>query len=90
MRRKLAERFVCLVKDAVSGRSPFHPLGFWNSSELLLWIDSFVDYSEQGLGFGDLSIVKDFERLCSVSSDVPSAQPIAIWSYDKHLQGYSR
>ena len=90
LRRKAAGKFVDLVRNSLAGETPFHPLHFWNNDEMMSWLEQFADYAIRECGFGDFTIIKDYERLCKLQPDIPSAQPIEIWSFDEHLQGYSR
>ena len=87
VRRNRANLFVGFVKNALTGKSPFRFLK-WELSEMKEWIDDFPDFTtQQNGGIGDLSIVKEYERLCS---QPPSDLPIKIWSKDNHLSSYSR
>ena len=90
LRRKAAGKFADLVRDSLAGQTPFHPLHFWENDEMMSWLDQFADYAIRECGFGDFTIIKDYEKLCELQPDIPSAQPIEIWSFDEHLQGYLR
>ncbi len=87
IRRQRAELFVEFVKKALMGETPFRLLK-WELSEMKEWIDSFPDFTtRQNGGIGDLSIVKEYERL---RDQPPSNLPIKIWSKDTHLSSYRR
>lgn len=79
-----AQEFVEEVKKALNGETPFTPLKFPEKEEILAWIDGFPAFSGQGIGFGDYSIIQDWE-------DRKTAFPgwsVRIWSLDAGLQGY--
>ncbi|MGB5687333.1 MAG: hypothetical protein WBM35_16105 [Candidatus Electrothrix sp.] len=44
----------------------------------------FPDYAMKGVGFGDLSIIKDWEEL----QRIHSGQRVYIWTLDNDLKGY--
>lgn len=79
-----AQDFVNEVRKALNGETPFTPLKFPEKEEILSWIDGFPDSSGRGIGFGDYSIIQDWE-------DRRKAFPgwcVRIWSLDEGLQGY--
>lgn len=80
-----AHSFVNFVNSALAGASPFKTLQFWNQEDLVQWISEFPSEASAGRGIGDLSIIKDFEKLKTI---YPSAQPIRIWSLDTHLSSF--
>jgi len=90
IRRKRAELFVSLVRDAFVGRTEEKPR--WvstpldNSQEFMDWLAQFPDQAMSGTGLGDLSIIKVFERQC----ELHNMRHVFIWSYDNHLRAYSR
>lgn len=86
VRRKIARAFVDLVQKAFSGEVPFTPTPLQNPDEMLEWVAVFPDRAGQGVGFGDLSIIRIFEHQC----DLNHGRRVLIWSYDKHLQSYDR
>lgn len=85
-RRKIAEYFIKRVKMAIEGRTPFKTLD-WEAAEMSEWLDSYPDFAQASISLGDLSIIKQFEKLCGES---PKDLPIKIWSIDKHLASYQR
>ncbi len=48
------------------------------------WIDDFSTHALSKVGFADLSIIKDYEKLIEKN---PKAR-VYIWSKDKHLSCY--
>jgi len=84
LRRKTATRFVSQVKQALRGETPFTPTPLFSDQGLLDLLDAFPDWAKQGKGFGDLTIVKEWERLCEVHPN----RRVYIWSKDGDLQGY--
>ncbi|GAX37301.1 hypothetical protein [Nodularia sp. NIES-3585] len=92
MRRKTALRFVKEVKDAFTGVAPWKPTTFPNTEEILLWIDQFPDLAgknkapqkQEGTSFGDLSIIREFEKSCHLFS----MSEVFIWSLDSDLENY--
>ena len=86
-RRETAQHFVKVVNDAIEDKAP------WTISKTLFDVDimteyliDFPDSAMRGMGFGDLSIIKEYDNLCSLHS----ARCIFIWSLDEHLSGYIR
>ncbi|QSQ21118.1 hypothetical protein JY651_38905 [Pyxidicoccus parkwayensis] len=85
-RRHAAMRFTEQVKLALDGQSPFTPTRFLTRDSLAKWLDEFPKWTLQGSGFGDLSIVKDYEHQCALSP----GHRVYIWSLDEHLASYDR
>jgi len=85
-RRVVAEGFVELVRRAFEGELPFTPTPLQNPEAMVEWLDEFPDRAMTGMGFGDLSITKVWEQQCGLNR----GRRVAIWSYDKHLQGYDQ
>lgn len=85
-RRTTAERFVRQVRQALDGKAPWmipHPL--LDPAALQGYLNEFPDSAMRGLGLGDLSIVKEFERQCNLTR---RARRVFIWSLDHHLSAY--
>jgi hypothetical protein len=84
-RRAAAERFIRLVRDAIDGKTPFVPTPFeaeaWRD-----WLDEFPDWAGRGSGWGDLTILKEFDRQCALNP----GRLVYIWSTDRHLSSYRR
>jgi hypothetical protein len=90
VRRRTAERFVALVQPAlgnVAGPAPWTvPDPLLDPEDLQRYLDEFPDCAMRGLGLGDLSILKEFERQCELNQ----AHRVFIWSLDDHLAAYDR
>lgn len=86
-RRTAAEIFVKQVKQALHNNVPWTvSLPLLDPETLGTYLDEFPDSAMRGIGLGDLSIVKEFERQCTLHQ----AQRVFIWSLDKHLCAYDR
>jgi hypothetical protein len=92
-RRKTALRFSQAVRGAFEGNAPWTPSEFPNSTEILNWLDAFPDLAgrnkspaktTEGTSFGDLSIIKDYEKSCK---KFPMSE-IFIWALDSDLKSY--
>jgi len=89
-RRRTAERFSGIVLAAFNGEAPYQPSEFPNSNEVISWLAEFPDHAgrnksqdkiTEGTSFGDLSIIKEFEKCCAKFS----MSEIFIWSLDEDL-----
>lgn len=94
-RRQHGNELLTLVRDSVAGKAPWQPIGLPSLAEFAAWLESFpghvqrsksVDKPNEGGSLGDLLILKDFERTCSLH---PRAD-VRIWSLDKDLQAQHR
>lgn len=94
-RRETAQRFCTIVKAAFCGEAPFKPSEFPNSTDVMNWIDDFPIHAgnnksqykqHEGTSFGDLSIIKEFEKCCR---KFPMSD-VFIWSLDIDLLAYHR
>ncbi len=86
LRRRAAERFVKAVEDAIDGDAPWIPTPMFEVEALRKWIQDFPDYATEGIGFADLTIIKEFRRQCQLNL----GRRVFIWSLDRHLSGYDR
>lgn len=86
LRRQAAERFAKQVRLAIAGDIPFTPTPFPTAGDVAVWISDFPDKATQGIGFGDLSIIKVFERQCELNR----SRRVLIWAYDAHLSAHDR
>ena len=84
MRRAAAETFVTQIRLALIGDAPWKPTSFPTSELVLEWLSAFPDHAMRGVGFGDLSIIKEWE---SISRQFHMSS-VSIWSLDGDLQGY--
>lgn len=90
VRRNTAERFIALVQPAlgnVARAAPWTvPDPLLDPEDLQRYLDEFPDCAMRGLGLGDLSILKEFDRQCALHQ----TRRIFIWSLDEHLAAYDR
>ncbi len=59
-----------------------------DKEDLEFYASSFPDYAVQGIGIGDLSIVREFARYVERMQTTMSNLTVKIWSLDTHLSGY--
>ncbi len=91
-RRHYASLFVQTVTAAIDGTAPFSPTPFFLPGDLREWLDRFPDWAKvtdlhgRGSGFGDLTILTEWERQCELN---PSRR-VYIWSQDERLTPYDR
>ncbi len=86
LRRMVAQRFCDSVSEAIDGALPWTPTPFWEVEQLRIWLSEFADYAMRGVGMGDLSIIKEWERQCELFP----RRRVIIWSLDGDLQGYDQ
>lgn len=86
VRRKVAQRFCDNVSMAIDGTLPWTPTPFWETEDLKGWLSDFPDHAMRGVGMGDLSIIKEWERQC----DLFPRRRVTVWSLDGDLQGYDQ
>ena len=85
-RRQCALRLVETVRTAVTDSIPWALAPLPDSETLVSWLDDFPRSAMRGVGIGDHSIVKAWERTCD---EFPGAR-VSVWSLDGDLQGYDR
>jgi hypothetical protein len=85
-RREYAKKLAKTVIDALDGASPFAPMSFWDRDRLRIWLAEFPDRAAEGMGLGDLAIVKDWERACQLHA----GRRVYVWTLDPHLSSYDR
>lgn len=83
-RRRFAESFVEQVKKAIEGEAPWKVMQLPKMEEVEEWLGGFPDSAMRGAGMGDLSIIKEWEKM---ARKTPNCR-IFIWSLDGDLQGY--
>lgn len=83
-RRAAAARFVEQVAKAIDGDSPFKPTSPMDLVDLRTWLADFPDHAMGGIGFADLSIIKEWER----ERQLNLGRRVLIWSLDHHLSGH--
>lgn len=92
-RRKVAQEFIGTLEKTFTGDAPFR-IADWDTQEKIReWLHEFPSHAQQnksptrtgeGTSFGDLSIIKEFEKSCS---KFPMTE-IFIWSLDDDLKAY--
>jgi len=85
-RRGVAERFVEQVKMALNGEAPWVVTPLPEKEAWLAWLNEFPEHAMREVGIGDLTIIKEFERQCTLYS----MRRVLIWSLDGDLDGYDR
>lgn len=85
-RRRYAGLFRDQVHKACNGEAPWVTTPFPDKDSILEWLDDFPEHATRGLGFGDRSIVAEFDRQCILNR----ARRVLIWSLDGDLAGYDR
>ncbi len=74
-----------MVCDAIEGKSPWTiPNPFFSQSDLAEYLQEFPDHTMEGIGLGDLSIIKEYYHQCKLDQE----RHILIWTLDGHLEGY--
>lgn len=83
-KRKAAEKFRECIDKTIHNKAPWQYYGNQMTKEDLQAIcDKFPDCAMRGQGFGDLSIVRAYEKY---KSETPAIHKIRIWSLDAHLK----
>ncbi|WP_072619232.1 hypothetical protein [Spirulina major] len=83
-RRQFAEFFITQVKEAIEGKAPWQVMQLPDIEEVGEWLNNFPDSAMRGAGMGDLSIIKEWEKITRITPNYR----IFIWSLDSDLQGY--
>lgn len=93
IRRSVAQFFIQTLEQTFTGDAPFR-ISEWDSQhEIRKWLIEFPDHVQrnksatrtgEGTSFGDLSIIKEFEKSCS---KFPMSE-IFIWSLDDDLKAF--
>ena len=83
-RRRFAEVFITQVQKAIQGEAPWQVMQLPNIEEVGEWLSNFPESAMRGAGMGDLSIIKEWEKMIRIA---PNCR-IFIWSLDRDLQGY--
>lgn len=86
IRYQIAGIFASLVKKALDGKSSWNVEPEIRPDVLQTILDQIPMQAQQGTGFGDVSIIEQFNDYQK------NRQPIGemrIWALDKHLSGYS-
>lgn len=85
-RRDAAGRFVRQVSLAFRGEAPWVVTPIPDAMDWLDWLEGFPDHAMRGIGMGDLTIIREYERQCRLNP----ARRVLIWSLDGDLSGYDR
>jgi hypothetical protein len=83
-RRKEAEKFAALVRDAIDGNSPFTPSPAPQVGDIGRWLDEIVNDASRGLGIGDRSLIDTWAQQKAIH---PHGR-VYVWSSDDHLRAY--
>ena len=86
-RYEISNKFAQIVKKAIRSEDHWNVVPELPASVLECMMDGFCDWTKTASGFGDMSIVQQFEEYWQ------NRQPIGkmrIWSFDKHLSVYER
>lgn len=92
IRRSIATKFCQEIKNAMEGKTPYQISPMPNVEFILNFLSDFPNQAGknkmpnkfEGTSFGDLLIIKEFERLCSLNCHAD----IFIWSLDQELAQY--
>lgn len=85
-RRRTAQAFQRAVLEAIEGTAPWTPTPFFEIQSLRQCLGQFPDFAMREIGIGDLTIIEEFHRQCSIHR----MRRVFIWSYDNDLAGYDR
>lgn len=94
-RRQVAIKFIDTIEKTFDGQAPFRIADWANQQEMRTWLKDFPDHAgrnksisriSEGTTFGDLSIIKEYEAVCS---KFPMSE-VFIWSLDEDLISYHR
>lgn len=86
-RRLIAEKFVEIVKEAIKQESSWNIVPEIPVDVLEHVLSTFPDQAMQKTGFGDLSIIEQFNDYWEHKQPIGEMR---IWSFDKHLSSYHR
>lgn len=87
LRRDIALKFVNLVEKAISTEDNWNVMPEISEDVLREILANFPDHASSEIGFGDVSIIEQFEDYWQ------NCQPIGemrIWSLDDHLSAYQK
>lgn len=86
IRRQKAELFCKYLRNTALENAPWQLYGNQlDNKDLLFLADHFQNFAMQGMGLGDLSIIRQYQ---TYKDKVPASQ-VRIWTYDKHLASYN-
>lgn len=87
MRHEIADKFVALVSGAIKSENNWNIIPEIPIDVLETILSKFPDQATAATGFGDVSIVEQFNEYWEKKQPIGEMR---IWSFDAHLQGYSR
>lgn len=85
LRRKTAKKFVDFISKAIDLKDNMSVVPEITLDELHRIIGHFPDHAAQNVGFGDISIIEQFNSYWEKKQPIGIA---SIWSTDKHLASY--
>lgn len=83
-RYTLAQKFVSLVEQSIGGDAPWRTMKVPDREKVKEWISDFPNKAAAGKGYGDHSIIKEWEEYCHTYKGLS----VDIWSLDDDLAGY--
>lgn len=83
-RKRLAIKFVKLVQSTLCGEAPWKMMKAPKAEEISVWLKDFHINAEAGKGYGDHSIIKEWEECRTLNK----GYSVSIWSLDSDLAGY--
>ena len=85
LRWQIATKFTALISKAIAGESDMSVIPEITIEELESIINKFPDQARAAIGFGDTSIVEQFDRYWRTKQPIGEMR---IWSKDEHLSAY--
>lgn len=79
-----ANKFIEQLKLAIEGKAPWKPMKFPTHEDLQNWLADFPAFCGKGIGFGDYSIIKEWEE----QKEQFKAYSVRVWTLDDDLKGY--
>lgn len=79
-----ANKFIEQLKLAIEGQAPWKPMKFPTHEDLGSWLADFPKCCATGVGFGDYSIIKEWEE----QKELFKGYSVKIWTLDGDLAGY--
>lgn len=84
-RYALAEKFINnIVLKTLEGDAPWRLMKVPSKEDIIAWVGDFPVSANTGKGFGDHTIVKEWEEM----RDLHKGFSVRIWSLDNDLKGY--
>lgn len=83
-RRELANKLIEIVNQSIDGDAPWKIMKIPSVETLRDWLADFPDSASKTKGYGDHSLIKEWEEYGSNHQGLI----VHIWSLDNDLQGY--